>query len=322
MLITLQRRAFVLAALLLLGAATLIAQAQDFPNRFIRVIVGPGSDLPARFFGPKVTDVLGREVVIDPRPGAGGIIAAQTVHTSSPDGYTVLMASASYTIGTALKTMPLDLRKDFAPIALGVTVPFIVVVNKDLPFKTMGELIAYAKANPGKLNYASSGIGTPPHLAGELLKFMTKTDIVHVPFRELNSAMNALLQGSVQMTFAVAGVAKPQMDSGTMRGIAVTTESRLSIVPDLPTVAESGLPGYSVVGWNGFLAPLGTPAEAITKLNAAIQQGLDDPAVVGRVTGAGFSAAPHNTPAQFAEFIRKDTQKWIDLVENAGIKMK
>src|SRR6266542_472413 len=212
------RLAFVLALACLIGTGT-AASAQDYPNRYIRVIVGPGPDLVARLFGPKITEVLGQQVVIEPRPGAGGVIAAQTIATSPPDGYNLLLATASYTINTALETSALDMRKDFMAVGMTTTTPFVLVVHPSVPAKTLQELIALAKAKPGQLNYASSGIGTPPHLAGELFKSMAGLDIAHVPFREANSGLNAVVSGAVQMMFSIASTAQPQVAAGTVRGL-------------------------------------------------------------------------------------------------------
>lgn len=301
--------------------AVLVAQAQDFPTRFIRVIVGPGPDIVARLFAPSMTEVLGQEIVVDPRPGAGGIIAAQTVASAPPDGYMLLMATASYTIGAALQTMPQDLRKDYVPVALGATAPFILIVHPSVAARDLKELIAFAKANPGKLNYASSGIGTPPHLAAELFKSMAGVDIVHVPFREANSALNAVIQGSVQLNFAIASVAQSQVAAGTVRGLGVSTLQPSVLAPGMPTIAQT-LPGYQVMGWNGFVAPAGTPQAIADKLNASVQRGLDLAELRQRLQGAGYDVAPRNTPKQFAEFISADTQKWIDLVAKANIKAK
>src|SRR5947209_14598499 len=169
------------------------ADAEDYPSRYIRVVVGPGPDIPARLIAPKITEALDQQVVIEPRPGAGGVIAAQTVATAPPDGYSLLLATASYTINTALQTSANDIRKDFAPIALVTTTPFVLVVHPSVPARSVQELIALARQKPGSLNYASSGIGTPPHLAGELFKMMAGVDIVHVPYREANSALNAVV---------------------------------------------------------------------------------------------------------------------------------
>jgi len=298
------------------------ASAQDYPNRYIRVIVGPGPDLVARLFGPKITEVLGQQVVIEPRPGAGGVIAAQTVATAPPDGYTLLQATASYTINTALETSALDMRKDFAAIGRASTSPFTLVVHPSVPARTVQELIALAKSKPGGLNYASSGIGTPPHLAAELLKAMAGVDIVHVPFREANSALNAVVSGAVQIMFSISSTTQPQVVAGTVRGLAVTTLKPSPLVPGMPSIADSGLPGYEVTGWNGFVAPAGTPAAIIAKLSGAIQRGLDDPDLRKRLETAGYEVAPHNTPEDFAAFIKADTERWINLVEKTNMRTK
>ena len=298
------------------------ARAQEYPSRLIRVVVGPGPDLVARLFGPKMSQMLGVQVVVEPRPGAGGVIAAQTVATAQPDGYTLLLATASYTINTALGTSPYDLRKHFASIAHASISPFILIVHPSVPAKTVPELIALAKSKPGTLNYASSGIGTPPHLAGELFKAMAGVDIVHVPFREANSALNAVVGGAVQMMFSISSTTQPQVDAGTVRGIAVTTREPTPLVPGLPSLSQSGLPGFEVTGWNGFVAPLGTPAPVIGKLYSAIQRGLDDGELRKRLEAAGYEPAAHNTPDDFATFIKADTERWIGLVEKADIRAK
>jgi tripartite-type tricarboxylate transporter receptor subunit TctC len=304
---------------LLLSAS---AHAQTYPAHPIRVIVGPGPDIVARLFAPKMAAALGRQVIVEPRPGAGGVIAAQTVANAAPDGYLLLQATASYTINTATGTLPLDLARDFAPIELVSTTPFVLVVNPSVPAKTLSELIAYAKANPGKLNYASSGVGTPPHLAGELFKSMAGVDIVHVPFREANSALDSVMSGATQMMFSIASVAQAQIASGTVRGIAVTSAKPSPLVPGLPSLAEAGLPGFAVIGWNGFVAPRGTPAPVIAKLNAALASGLDDAPLRQRLAGVGYETAAKNSPAEFARFLDADTAKWRDLVAKARMKLK
>jgi tripartite-type tricarboxylate transporter receptor subunit TctC len=308
------------AAALSAVAIVSVTQAQDFPTRLIRVIVGPGPDIVPRLFGPKITEVLGAQVVVEPRPGAGGVIAAQAVASAPADGHTLLQATASYTINTALQTSQLDLGKDFAPVALVSTIPFVLVVHPSVPAKTIADLIAFAKANPGKLNYASSGVGTPPHLAGELFKSMAGIDIVHVPFREANSALNSVISGDTQMMFSIASVAQSQISGGTVRGIAVTSRHPTSLVPGLPPVAQAGLPGYEVIGWNGYVAPRGTPATVITRLNGALAAGLDDAELRQKLMAAGYEPADKNSPAQFGAFIAADTAKWADLV--AKTKMR
>ena len=297
------------------------AHAQTYPTRPIRVIVGPGPDIVARLFAPKMAAALGQQVIVEPRPGAGGVIAAQSVANAAPDGYLLLQATASYTINTAMGTLPLDLAKDFAPVELVSTTPFVLVVNPALPAKNLGELIAYAKANPGKLNYASSGVGTPPHLAGELFKSMAGVDIVHVPFREANGALNSVVSGATQMMFSIASVAQAQIAGGTVRGIAVTSAKPSPLVLGLPSVAEAGLPGFAVIGWNGFVAPKATPAAIIVRLNVALTAGLDDAALRERLNAAGYELAAKNTPQQFSAFIADDTAKWADLVAKTHMKL-
>ena len=225
---TAKRRWFTFALVALMVGVASRSHAQDYPSRFIRVIVGPGPDIAARLFGTKITQALGQQVVIEPRPGAGGTIAAQAVAGAPPDGYTLLLASASYTINTAMGQSPLDLGRDFAPIVLLATVPFVLVVHPSVEAKNLAELVTLAKARPGKLNYASSGIGTPPHLAGELFKSMAGIDVVHVPFREANSALNAVVSGAVEMMFSIASTAASQIDGAKVRGIAVTSMSGLA----------------------------------------------------------------------------------------------
>jgi len=296
------------------------AKAQDYPSRLIKVVVGPGPDIVGRLFGAKITEVLRQQVVIEPRPGAGGTIAAQTVAAAAPDGHTLLLASASYTINSALGQSPLDLGRDFAAVGLVVTAPFALVVHPSVPAKTLAELIAHAKANPGKLTYASSGIGTPPHLAGELFKSTAGLDILHVPYREANSALNAVVAGTADMMFSIASTAQSQIGGGTVRGVAVTSREPSPLVPGVPAIAQSGLPGFEVIGWNGFVAPRGTPPSVIAALSSALQAGLDDGELRKKLTAAGYETASRNTPEQFGGFIRADTAKWVDLVARTNMK--
>jgi tripartite-type tricarboxylate transporter receptor subunit TctC len=296
--------------------------AQGYPSRVIRVVVGPGPDIVARLFAPRMSEALGQQVVIEPRPGAGGVIAAQTIATAQPDGYNLLLATASYTINTALKTSPYDMRKDFSPIGRMSISPFVLVVHPSVAAKTVQELIALAKSKPGQLNYASSGIGTPPHLAGELFKAMAGIDIVHVPFREANSALNAVVGGNVQMMFSIATTAQSQIEAGTVRGLGVTTLEPTRLVPNIRSVAQSDLPGFEVTGWNGLVAPAGTPSSIIAKLNSALRRGFDDADTRKRLETAGYEVAAPSTPEDFAGFIKTDTERWIGIVEKANISMK
>jgi len=305
---------------LLLACVTGPLQAQDYPVRAIRVVVGPGPDIVARVFGAKMGQDLGQPIVIEPRPGAGGTIAAQTLAASAPDGYTLLLASASYTINTALQSSPFDLSRDFAPVGLVATVPFVLVIHPSVPAKSLAELIAYAEANPGKLNYASSGIGTPPHLAGELFKAMAGVDLVHVPYREANSGLNAVIGGAVQMMFSLASTAVSQIAGGTVRGIGVTSLEPSPLAPGLPALAQSGLAGFEVIGWNGFVAPKNTPQPIVAKLNAALGAALKDADVLAKLRTAGYEPAALNEPDAFAQFIAADTRKWIGVAAGAKIK--
>ncbi len=299
-----------------------VAFAQDYPARVIRVVVGPGPDVVARVFAPKLAESLGQQIVIEPRTGAGGVIAAQTIATAPTDGYSLLLATASYTINVALQTTPYDLRKDFVAISQMTTSPFVLVVHPSVPAKSVQELIALAKSKPGQLNYASSGIGTPPHLGGELFKSMTGVDIVHVPFREANSALNAVVAGNVQMMFSIATTAQAQIAGSTVRGLGVATLMPTSLAPGLPTIASAGLEGFEVVGWNGLVAPAGTPAAIVSRLNKAIQHGVADPQLKTQLHAAGYDLAAPNTPEQFAKFIAGDTERWASVVQKANISVK
>jgi tripartite-type tricarboxylate transporter receptor subunit TctC len=307
---------------LVLFAAAGAAVAQDYPTRVIRVVVGPGPDIVARVYAPTLAKELGQQIVIEPRTGAGGAIAAQTIATAPPDGYNLLLATASYTINAALKTSQYDLRKDFVAVGQMSTSPFVLVVHPSVPVKSIQELIALAKSKPGQLNYASAGIGTPPHLGGELFKAMTGVDIVHVPYREANSALNAVIAGNVQIMFSIATTAQAQITGGTVRGLGVATLKPTSLAPGLPTIASAGLDGFEVIGWNGIVAPAGTPAAIVSKLNAAIQHGIADPLLKPQLNAAGYDVAQPNTPEQFARFINDDTERWSSVVQKANISVK
>jgi tripartite-type tricarboxylate transporter receptor subunit TctC len=308
---------------LLAGPTSAVA---DYPERLIRIVVpvAPGglSDATARAVASRFQKTWGQQVIIENRPGGNFQIGATAVTTAPPDGYTLLQATASYTINTALQTSQFDLGRDFAPVGRVSTSPFVLVVHPSVPVKTVAELIAYAKANPGKLNYASSGIGTPPHLAGELFKAMAGVDIVHVPFREANSGLNAVLGGSVQMMFSISSTVQSQLGSGMVRGIGVTTREPTKLVPGLPAVAQSGLPGFEVTGWNGYVAPKGTPQPILAKLNTVLRAGLEDADVLAKLGIAGYEPATPNSPLDFAKFIAADTAKWKDLVTKLNISAK
>ena len=297
------------------------AHAQEFPSKPIRVIVGPGPDIVARIVGQKFTDAWGRQVVIDPRPAAGGVVAAEAVAKSPPDGYTLLLSSASYPINAALGQGTTDVIKDFSAVALAGSAPFILMVHPSLPVKTMDELIALAKKRPGQINYASSGNGTPPHLAGEMFKMATGINIVHVPYKGAGQAMIDLVGGQVQMGFAIVSASLPQVQASKVRALGITSLQTSPLAPELPTLDSVGLKGFDVRGWNGFVAPAGTPRAVVAKINAEAMRALKQPEVVQRLKTAGYEAAPENSPEQFADFIKAELAKWTKVVRESGAKV-
>jgi tripartite-type tricarboxylate transporter receptor subunit TctC len=309
-----------LAAMLALGAYSCV-QAQDFPSKPIRVIVGPGPDIVARIMGQKFTEAWGQQVVIDPRPAAGGAVAAEAVAKAAPDGYTLLLSSASYPINAALQIGTTDVIKDFSAVALAASAPFILMVHPSLPVKSMAELIALAKKHPGQINYASSGNGTPPHLAGEMFKVAAGINIVHVPYKGAGQAMIDLVGGQVQMAFAIVSAALPQVQAGKVRALGITSLQTSPLAPELPTLNELGLVGFDVRGWNGFVAPAGTPRAVVAKINAEAMRALKQPEIVQRLKGAGYEAAADNSPEQFADFIKAELAKWTKVVKDSGAKV-
>ena len=297
------------------------AYAQDYPNKPIRIIVGPGPDIVARIFGQKFTEAWGQQAIIDTRPGGGGTIAAELVAKAAPDGCTLLLASAAYTINAVLQPSSFDLIRDFSAVAFCASAPFILVVNPSMPVRSVQEIIALAKSRPGQINYASSGNGTPPHLAGELFKSMAHINIVHVPYKNAAPALVDVVGGQVQMMFAITSISLGQVQAGKVRGLGVTSAQRSPLAPDLPTLAESGLPGYEVIGWNGLLAPAGTSRTVVSRINAEVQRSLQQPDVLQRLKGSAYDPAAANTPEQFAEYIKLEIAKWTKLVKETGMKV-
>src|SRR3954462_11966130 len=312
-------------ALLLVSAAAFLQSttlfAQDFPSKPIRVIVGPGPDIVARIVGQKFTEAWGQQVVIDPRPAAGGVVAAEAVAKAPPDGYTFLLSSASYPINAALQIGTTDVIKDFSAVALAASAPFILMVHPSLPVKTMPELIALAKKRPGQINYASSGNGTPPHLAGEMFKMAAGINIVHVPYKGAGQAMIDLVGGQVQMAFAIVSAPMPQVQAGKVRALGGSSPQPSPLAPDLPTLNSLGLAGFDVRGWNGFVAPAGTPRRVVAKINAEEMRVLKQPEIVQRLKAAGYEAAAENSPEQFADFIKAELAKWTKVVKESGAKV-
>jgi tripartite-type tricarboxylate transporter receptor subunit TctC len=300
--------------------------AADYPSHPVSLVVGftPGgpSDVLARVLGKKLDQILGQPVVIDNRPGAGGNIAAEVVARAAPDGYTLLMGNNSILATNAVlyKKVAFDPIKDFEPIALIGSQANILVLNPNVPARSLVELIALAKANPGKLNFASSGHGAAAHLAGELFKSRAGVDIVHVAYKGGAPALQDVIAGHVQMIFATAASVVGHIQSGAVRPIAVTTPRRTSVLPDIPTVAELGLPGFDATTWHGLVAPAGTPREVIAALNKATNDALKSPEVQKSLADLGVDIIGGSSE-EFAAYIKSEIPKWTAIVKASGAKL-
>jgi len=295
-------------------------RAQDFPNRPIKLIVGPSPDVFSRIIGEHLQQAWGQPVVVEPRPGGGGKLAAAAVAGAEPDGHTLLFATPTYTLNAAMKLASYDLVKEFEPVSIIGVISYALVVHPSVPARSVAELVALAKARPGALNCASAGIGTVPHLACETLNKSAGVNVVHVPYRDVNSAMMGTVGGTVQMFVAVSTVARAQILSGTVRGLAVTTAQRSTLLADLPTMVESGYPDFVMPGWGGFLAPANTPKEIVEKLNGEMRRAVLKPDVQQRLLTVGMETPPAYAPAQVGDFIRNDVARWTQLVEAVGLE--
>ncbi len=311
-----------LLAVLSLGL-TPVAFAQNFPVKPIRILVGGGTDVVVRILGNKLTEAWGQQIVVDNRPGAGGTIAAEIAAQSPPDGYTLLLAAPTFAMNAAWRTTSYDHVKDFsAVVQIASLTPFILVVHPSLPVRSVQELIALAKSRPGELNFSSAQSGGPTHLSAELFKLMARIDIVHVPYKGVTNAILGVITGEVHLMFPVAPPTLPHIKSGKLRALAVTTPKRTRFAPEMPTVAESGLPGYEVTGWNGLVAPAGMPKFVVAKINAEVLRLLKQTDVQRLLETNGFEAASHNTPEEFGEFIRREIEKWAKLIKESGTKIQ
>jgi tripartite-type tricarboxylate transporter receptor subunit TctC len=304
-----------------LGAlAALPVHAQDYPTRPMRLIVGPGPDILARIVGEKLTAAWGQPVVVDQRPAAGGVVAGDSVAKAAPDGYTLLLSTGSYTVNSAMRAKsPYDFQRDLVPVSLMATLPFILVVHPDTPVHSVKELVARAQARPGKLNYASSGNGTPSHLSGEMLKQMAKVDIVHVPYKGAAPALTDMLSGQVQLSFLPAPTALPLVKAGKLRAIGVSSPKRYSGLPEVPTIAEQGYPDFSVVGWNGIHVPAKTPPAIIEKLSREVAAIVRQPEARERAAAAGFEAVG-STREEFEAFVKADIANAAAVIKAGNIQ--
>jgi tripartite-type tricarboxylate transporter receptor subunit TctC len=303
------------------------ARADDYPSHPIRLIVpyapGGGADAVARIVAKRVSETIGQPVVIENRGGAGSIIGTEDVHKAAPDGYTLLLGqSGPISINPAVyKDLPYDPEKDFAPITMTTAYPYILVVNAKLPVKTLQEFVAMVKSKPGEFNYGTTGVGAANHLVTELFAAKAGLKMVHVPYRGTAVAVADLLAGQVTMVFADPVSALPHMQAGTLRALAVTSKERSSVAPDVPTVAESGYPGFDAIAWHGILAPAGTPAPIIAKLHDQIVAALKDPDTK-KLLEAQAMATVGDTPAQFAAFIKRDIAVWKTVATQANVSVK
>ena len=314
-----------MASGLLMLAALNSWAAEAYPNKMIRMVVpysaGGTGDQIGRLVGDKMGEILGQRVLVDNKPGAGGNLGAEATVRSAPDGYTVVMAATSLASNPAIqKKMSFDPLKDLMAVSLCCGVPMIVVVTPGLPVKNIAELIAYAKAKPGKLTFSSSGMGTSSHLAGELFKTLAGVDMTHIPYKADSQALPDVMAGNVDLMFMFQTSALPQVKAGRLRALAVSTARRSPAAPDLPTIAEAGVPGYDFNGWFGLFAPAGTPKPIVDALSAAAAKAVADPAFKARLIDAGFVPSAPDTPAQFAAFFQGEVSKWARVARDAKLQ--
>ena len=306
---------------------TAYAQGQAYPNRPVRAIVpiapGGGTDTIGRLVTTRLSEVMGQQFVVDNRAGGGGTIGVAIAAHAQPDGYTILFGSiSSHAVGPAMyKKLPYDHIKDFAPVSLVGTVPNVLVVHPSLPVTSVSELISYAKANPGKINYGSAGIGSPPHLSMELLKSMAGIDMVHVPYKGAGPALADLLGGQTRVMCTSLAGQIPYIKAGRVRALAVTTAKRNAQLPDVPTVSEAGIPGYEVTIWYAVFAPARVPKPIVALLNSELVKLLNSPDMKERMAQFGVDSAP-STPAELAAFVKSETIKWTKTVQDAGVKLE
>jgi tripartite-type tricarboxylate transporter receptor subunit TctC len=300
--------------------------ADGFPDRPLRMIVpfppGGSVDVVARIAGQKMTEIAGQSIVVDNRGGASGNIGSELVARAPADGYTIMMTTIPLVVNPSLfSKVPYDVVRDFAPISLIAAAPFVLAVHPSLPAKSVKELVALARARPGQLNYASAGSGTNLHIAAELFKNLSGTNIVHVPYKGGGPALSALLGGEAQLSFLGVVAVVPHVKSGKMRALALTATKRSAVLPDLPTIAEAGVAGYEFASWYGVLAPAGTPAPRITKLHDILVRSLRSPDLAGRMATEGADIIA-GSPQQFAAYLKTELTKWARVVKDSGLRVE
>ena len=310
---------------LLVFVVPALASAQSWPDKPIRFVMsapaGSSIDVLGRTIADKLKDRLGQPVIVENKPAAGGTVATAEVAKAAPDGYTMVLAfNGPLSITPLLSKVPYDVQKDLAPVIITSSQPNVLAVTAQLPVRTVQDLVAYARANPGKLNFASVGNGSSSHLNAELLKSMAGIDIVHIPFNGSPPAVTATIQNETQMIFAVMQPLQPQIQAGKLRALAVTSAKRFPLLPDLPTIAESGYPGFDALAWNGVLVPAATPKPVVQRLNAEINAILKDPDVVQKMHALGFDLVG-GTPEEFGALIKAESEKWVPVIRKAGVKV-
>jgi len=308
-----------------LAAVSGYPSAQDFPSKPLRLVVGStpggGTDISARLIAPKMSEQLGQQVVVENRPGATTTIGVNYVVRSAPDGYTLLMGVSSLAINPhILRNVPYDALKDLAPVTQVLVAPNIMVAHPSLPIRTVKDLVAFARPRPGQLNFAAGGAGSSQHLAIELFLYMTGTKIVHVPYKGQGMALIDVVAGQVSLMMANVISALPHVRSARLRALGVTGSKRTTVAPDIPTIAEAGVPGYEVLQWYGVLAPAATPREIIGRLHGVIAHAVQDPKIRERIV-ADAGEPVGNLPDEFSAILRADYKKWGDVIRKAGIRV-
>jgi tripartite-type tricarboxylate transporter receptor subunit TctC len=314
-------------SLLALGAALFssfdAAAADNYPSKPVKIVVpytpGGGADILARTLAAALAPKIGQPVIVENRPGANTITGTEYVANAAPDGHTLLLAAASFSINPGFYKLPYDSIKGFTPVALVALVPLLLVTNPAVPVNSVRDLIALARAKPGELTFASYGSGSPAHLAGELFKSMVGVDMLHIPYKGSAPALADIVAGHVALSFSSMSPAVPLVKSGRLKAIAVSTAKRVSAMKEIPTIAESGVPGYEVLAWNGIAAPAGTPKDVVAKLNQAIGEIVATAEFRDRISAQGFEPES-SSPEEFSELIQRDMLKWAKVIKESGAK--